>query len=220
MIEREEIRESNYSRLCEDWRLKFLSMDQELLMKKLPELQVEGEYLTLRHFARKYGVNSKTGEIVAMEDGNPVSNDVKLNIYNLFWYSKEGAFLHNRWVPFRDVKAAGQFDSAYKKHVLIPFALTFTGKVTELCEAAEKLGGVRAAQGDAGYILKCFDCIPMQFLFWDADDEFEAQGNILFDYSVTDYIHVESTVSLAIEGIMRLAEVAGIPIKGNIFGMG
>ena len=60
----------------------------------------------------------------------------------------------------------------------------------------------------------------MQYLFWDKDDEFEAQGNILFDYSVTDYIHVESTVSLAIEGIMRLAEVAGIEIKGNIFGMG
>ncbi|MEE1197306.1 MAG: DUF3786 domain-containing protein [Lachnospiraceae bacterium] len=220
MIEREEIRESNYARLCEDWRLKFLSMDQDLLMKKLPELQVEGEYLTVYHFARKYGVNRKTGHIAAMEDERPVSNDVKLNIYNLFWYSKEGSFLQNRWVPFRDVKSAGQFDSAYKKHVLIPFALTFTGKVKELCEAAEKMGGVRVPQGDAGYILKCFDCIPMQYLFWDKDDEFEAQGNILFDYSVTDYIHVESTVSLAIEGIMRLAEVAGIEIKGNIFGMG
>lgn len=53
------------------------------------------------------------------------------------------------------------------------FALTFIGKVKELCEAAEKMGGV----------------------------------------------HVESTVSLAIEGIMRLAEVAGVEIKGNIFGM-
>ncbi|MCI5701034.1 MAG: DUF3786 domain-containing protein [Lachnospiraceae bacterium] len=218
MIEREEIRESNYARLCEAWRLKFLSMDQERLLQKLPEIRVEGEYLTIRHFARKYGIHRETGQIVAPEDDRPVSNDVKLNLYNLFYYSKEGAFLQNRWVPFRDVKAAGQFDSAYKKHVLIPFALTFSGKTNELCEAAEKMGGIRVPQGDAGYILKCFDCIPMQYLFWDKDDEFEAQGNILFDYSVTDFIHVESTVSLAIEGVMRLAEVGGVEIKGNIFG--
>ena len=59
----------------------------------------------------------------------------------------------------------------------------------------------------------------MQYLFWDGDDEFSAQANILYDYSVTDYIHVESTVSLATEGILRLAEVAGLELKGNIFRM-
>lgn len=219
MIDREEIRESNYARLCEKWREEFLTMDQEKLCRKLPELKREGDYLTICHFARKYGIHRKTGQVIAMEDDRPVSNDVKMNLYNLFYYAKEGASLQNRWVPFRDVKAAGQFDSAYKKHVLIPFALTFSGKTKELCAAAQKMGGVRVPQGDAGYLLKCFDCIPMQFLFWDRDDEFEAQTNILFDYSVTDFIHVESTVSLAIEGIMRLAEEAGVEIKGNIFGM-
>ena len=49
--------------------------------------------------------------------------------------------------------------------------------------------------------------------------EFSAQANILYDYSVTDYIHVESTVSLATEGILRLAETAGLELKGNIFRM-
>ena len=46
-----------------------------------------------------------------------------------------------------------------------------------------------------------------------------SQANILYDYSVTDYIHVESTVSLATEGILRLAETAGLELKGNIFRM-
>ena len=64
-----------------------------------------------------------------------------------------------------------------------------------------------------------FACIPMRFLFWDADDEFPAQGNILFDYSVTDYIHVESTVSLAVDGLWRLAREAGLTVKGDTYGM-
>ena len=42
--------QSNYDKLCEDWREKFLQMDQEILMRKLPEIKAEGEYLTIIHF--------------------------------------------------------------------------------------------------------------------------------------------------------------------------
>ena len=59
----------------------------------------------------------------------------------------------------------------------------------------------------------------MQFYFWDCDDEFEAQANILFDYSATDFNHVESAVSTAEMGVRRLAELAGLPLKGKVFGM-
>ena len=59
----------------------------------------------------------------------------------------------------------------------------------------------------------------MRFFFWEKDEEFEAQGNILFDYSATDFNHVESAVSMADAGIRRLAEVAGLPVRGKAFGM-
>ena len=49
--------------------------------------------------------------------------------------------------------------------------------------------------------------------------EFEAQANILFDYSATDFNHVESAVSTAEMGVRRLAEVAGLPLKGITFEM-
>lgn len=194
-----------------------MGMDQEKLCRKLPELQREGEYLTLIHFGRKFGVHTMTGEIAALEDEKPVSIGTRMDIYNLFWYSKETACFRNRWVPFRDVRDASPFASAFEKHVLIPFAQTFAGRAELLQKAAESLGAVMIKHGDVGFILKCFACIPMQFLFWDADDEFPAQANILFDYGVTDYIHVESTVTLATAGVLRLAETAGVPLKGSVF---
>lgn len=210
---------SNYEKLCEEWRMKFLSMDQDKLMHKLPELKMEGDYLTLVHFGRKFGVHRFRGDIVAMEDEDKIYNGTKMNIYNLFWYSRETAFFRNQWVAFRDVKGAGPFSPAFEKNVLKPFALTFAGKTDLLKKAAEKLGGVAVRQGDAGYIINAFDCIPLQYLFWDEDDEFQAQSNILFDLSVTDFIHVESTVSLAVDGVVRLAQMAGIELKGNTYGM-
>ena len=64
---------SNYDRLCEDWRLKFLGMDQTELCRRLPELRREDSCLTLRHFGRKYGIDVRSGEILALEDSDPVT---------------------------------------------------------------------------------------------------------------------------------------------------
>ena len=89
----------------------------------------------------------------------------------------------------------------------------------ELENSFEKLNGLRLPLGDVGYQIDAFSCEPMQFYFWDCDDEFEAQANILFDYSATDFNHVESAVSIADSGIKRLAELAGVPLRGKSFQM-
>lgn len=210
---------SNYTKLCQEWSEKFLHMDVEKLMKKLPELQEEGEYLTLYLFGRKLGIQRETGEIEAMEDDKIVVNTTKLNVYTLLGYCKEQAALTGRWVPFRDLRGASPFDPAFQKGVLEPLADTFAGHAHELEQACIQLGGTKLKHGDVGYELKSFACIPLQIFFWDADDEFPAQANLLFDYSATDFIHVESTVSIAIEGMYRLAEEAGLELKGTTFGM-
>ena len=57
----------------------------------------------------------------------------------------------------------------------------------------------------------------MRFLFWDGDDEFPAQGNLLFDKSATDFIHIESVVSIAMVGLDMAAKKAGLPLaKGAL----
>lgn len=83
--------------------------------------------------------------------------------------------------------------------------------------AFEKLGGKKIPFSDIGYQIDAFSCIPMRFLFWDEDDEFPAQANILFDKSATDFIHVESTVTIASVGIAMLTEAAGLMPSGSFF---
>ena len=210
-------RKSNYEVLCDMWQEKFRRMDQALLRRRLPELQTQGVFLTLRHFGRLYGVHRETGEIAALEDTRSVTCDQKLNIYTLLGYCQEGAGHSGRWVPFRDVPGAGPFGPAFQKNILEPLAATFAGHTQALQDAAPRLGGLSLKQSDAGCLLYAFDCIPMEFLFWDGDEEFPAQANILFDDRVTEWIHVESTVTLASEGLLRLAEAAGLPVQGRTF---
>lgn len=210
---------NNYERLCENWREKIRDMDRELLFRKLPELRMDGQYITLRHFGRKYGVNTADGVIHALEDQDPVTVDQKLNIYNLFWYSSPLAILRGQWVPFAELRGASPFAPAFQRNIINAFSQTFSGHLKELESAFQRLGGKKLAFGDVGYELNAFECIPLRFIFWDADEEFPAQANILYDYSATDFIHVESTVSIAGEGISRIAHAAELATAEALFTM-
>ena len=61
-----------------------------------------------------------------------------------------------------------------------------------------------------GYRIHAFDCMPLTMVFWDGDDEFPAQANILFDAEITDFLHEETVVLVASELFRRLVEESGI----------
>lgn len=210
---------SNYIKLCEEWAEKFLRMDRTALMKKLPELKEENGYLKITHFGVPFGIRESDGRIERLDGRGEANATEMLNIYTLLGYVKENAFFMDKWVPFADLQNARPFGPAYKIGVTDVFAETFSGHVKELKDACIKLNGIELPQGDVGYQINAFECEPMRFYFWDCDEEFEAQANILFDYSATDFNHVESAVSTAEMGVRRLAEVAGLPLRGKSFGM-
>ena len=208
---------NNYEKWCERWREKFLSLDQEELKRRLPELKEEGEWLTLRHFGRKLGVHRERGEIRALEDQEPVTCYERLNVYTLFGYVSPTAHFANNWVKFDKLKDMAPFAPAFQKGVIEPFSRMFNGHEEELEEACRKLEGRKLPWSDVGYELDAFACIPVRFLFWEGDDEFPAQGNILFDASATDYIHGESIVTIAAIGLDRLTKAAGVPMDRSTF---
>jgi hypothetical protein len=206
---------SNYEKLVEAWRLKFLEMDKERLLRILPELSLEGEYFALSHYRRRFGMHSATGHIVPLEDNAPVSSYTKLNIYTLFGYATPEARLTGDFVAFADLKDASPFKRAFDQSILHPLAQTFSGKEEDFARACERLGGRKLPGSGMKYEVDAFLCMPVRFLFWDGDEEFPAQANILFDRSATDFTHVESVVTVASEGMFYLAEAAGLELKGS-----
>ena len=204
-------RPSNSQLQVEEWRQRFLRMDVAELCRRLPEVKVENGDLKITHFGRRCAVSLETGHIRDLDEpAAELSLGEILNIYTLFAYVKPNAVLTDEWLPFAELKNASVFGPAFKKSSLEPFAKMFSGRPEALAKGCEALDGVKLDVGDVGYELKAFECIPMRVIFWDADDEFEAQANILFDRSATDFIHVESTVTIADAGIMRIARAAGI----------
>ncbi len=213
---KERIVTDNYEAWCEQWRARFLAMEQPELLRRLPELRADEENLHIRHFGREFLVHRRSGQITAA-DGRRIALNEKLNIYTLFGYVRPNARLTGEWVKFDDLKDASPFSKAFQNGVTTPFARTFRGQSDALRAAAQKLGGKPLPHGDVGFELAAFECIPLRFFFWDADEDFPAQGNLLFDRSATDFIHVESIVTIASIGLRRLAEAAALPIDRSAF---
>ena len=207
---------NNYEKQCEQWRLRFLAMDQGELCRRLPEIAAEEDRLVLWHFGRQFAVDRATGVIRVLSDSRPVDVTPRLNIYTLFGYAAAGARLSGEWVPFRELRDGAPFAPAFQNGVLSPLAATFSGQEARLAAAAEALRGRRI--GPAAFLLPAFQCIPAQLLFWDGDEDFPAQANLLFDRSATDFIHIESVVTIAAEALYQLCEAAAaLPVKGSPF---
>lgn len=206
---------SNYEKQCEDWRQKFLTMDQEDICRRLPEIKKTEDRLILWHYGREFAVDRNDGRIQGLSDDRKVEIMPKLNIYTLFWYAKKDAVQTGNWIPFRELKGAAPFAAAFQQGILEPLAATFSGH-EELLELAVKgLRGMRLSA--SGFQIFAFSCMPVKLNFWDGDDEFPAQANLLFDSSATDFDHVESIVTIATEALYQLADVSGLPVKGSPF---
>ena len=101
---------NNYEKQLEDWRLRFLSMDQEDICRRLPEVRKSDTRLTLWHYGRQFAVDRREGTISVLSDSRPVALTTRLNIYTLFWFSSPSARLSGEWLPFRDLKDGSPFE--------------------------------------------------------------------------------------------------------------
>lgn len=200
----------NYELTCEKWRRLFLEMDHEELVSRFC-LKSDKDAVYIAYYGQEYRLDRKCGMITLVSDPeHRLSFNTIIAIYNLFYYAKAEAKVRGVFVPFRQVKRAAPFDPAFRRTILKPLAKTFEGRAELLEKACLALRGTPVRQGDVGYVIRAFDCMPLTVIFWDGDEEFEAQANILFDADITDFLHEETVVCVASDLVKRLAEEAGI----------
>ena len=202
-----ENRQSNYDQVIENWRLKFLEMDQEELIRKF-QLEADEEFLYIIYFSKRFRIDRKTGFIT--EDGKSPGFDTVMNIYNTFYYSAAHPVASGNLVAFRQVKRVYPFEAAYRRTIIFRLQELFAGKTEELRKACEALGGTLLPQGDVGYVLPVFPFLNIAVLFWDKDEEFEAQANMLFDSEITVFMHEENVVCVAADAVYYLTLAAGM----------
>lgn len=197
---------SNYDNVREAWRQKFLEMDHPRLAERF-HLRMDADHLYLTYFSRPYAIDRGTGHIVRLDvPDDEITFNTEMNFFNMFHYAVENPKPSGELVPFRKVKRVYPFEQAYMKSIIHPFEARFTGRVPELRRALSSLKATPLPQGDAGGVLEIFPALRLAVTFWDADDEFSAQANFLFDSNITDYLHEENVVCVASDAARFLSQ--------------
>ncbi len=198
----------NYQQVRDEWRQKFLGMDHEKIAKQF-HLRIDEENLYITYYSHPFSIDRKTGDIVRLDrPEKKVGFDTALLFYTMFHYAVPEPQPSGKLVPFREVKRVYPFEAAYRNSTLKQMAEQFTGRVEELRRACEALGGTPIRQGDAGYQLESLPGLGVIVTFWDGDEEFPSQANMLFDSNITDFMHEETVVSVAADALYYLTEAA------------
>lgn len=80
--------ESNYEKVTEDWRNRFLAMDQEDLIERF-QLEHDADWLYLRYLGQPLKISRRSGEILFADREELPGFNTAMTAYNMFYYAKE-----------------------------------------------------------------------------------------------------------------------------------
>ncbi len=100
----------------------------------------------------------------------------------------------DRWVTYKDFRDAAPFVGGFVNNTEKALVKYFSNRLQELKEASRKLGAQPADLELSYDLVARFDVlpkIPILLLFNDEDEEFPAQGSLLFQEKAAGYLDME-----------------------------
>jgi hypothetical protein len=108
------------------------------------------------------------------------------------------AVLTQEMISVNDLKDAHFFQGPHQLKTA-PVVELFGWDSARFARAAESIGGKAVDLADLAYALPALPKIPLYYLLWEGDDEFEPNASILFDRSIQSHLNAD-----AIWGLVNL----------------
>jgi len=154
------------------------------------------EDLRLSYFNQEYFIGYPKGQIRSVIKEEIDQSDQLMIIQYL--NAQRRVYPTGKWISFLELPGGPNHYPPFLKRGIEPLANKFGEDLEGFIQAAQKLGGQEIKMGDKAFLIPAFPYLPLAVALWQADEEFPAQANILFDSSNLDYL---PTASLYILGI-------------------
>ena len=99
----------------------------------------------------------------------------------LYLCNSDGTPPSGSWVAYRDLPGGRFYEPVVARTVEAPLARAFGSVPGNLITAAKTIGGTVESYGNAACSFALFPLVPVCFIVWGSDDEFEARAQVLFD---------------------------------------
>ena len=169
---------------------KLASMDIEELCLKAGVQRADSNKIIVDYLNRPYIVTLTNVEISLKDSEDQVPLKDKIIILHYLTLAK-GTPLTGRFITFKQLPGCDSYFSVFHQIAIKPLLDNFGNEPDLLVAAAAKLGGYKAAYGDASVTINAFKYVPITFALWRGDDEFAPRGSIMFDSTISDYLSSE-----------------------------
>lgn len=194
---------SNYEIMKTQMADFFLQYNQDEMIGKF-SLEHDNLFLYIDFTGRHYRIDRQSGVVMWQSQSLWCQADYNevMTLYDLLCYSRPNCRASGNMKNLASLssirggslqKGAGFFQNS---------ARHFAGKTDALSIACRSLGGIPDGISDVGYRLPLFSFLDVILHFWDADEEFPANLQILVDTNILDFMHYE-TVMFAIGHLLE-----------------
>jgi len=183
---------NNYLIQAQQAKARFLTYDQEKLIKKL-RIFADEAYLYIPMLAQRYRLNRSSGDLERETETGWVDANTYGEVMTLLDFvcdSRENRHLSFRW------KNMLSFGLMFHKNLLEdaadPWALRFESQPEAFRKACEALKGTPLPNGDIAYAIELFDGLCIAVQLWFGDEEFPPNLRFLWDENANMYIRYET----------------------------
>jgi hypothetical protein len=117
--------------------------------------------------------------------------------------------LSGKWVSEQDIPGGSLFFRGPHQLLTRPLVKLFGTRPEVFRPAAEQLGGTPTALGDQAYRFWALPRVPLLYIFWRGDEEFEPVINIRFDATISSQFRSLDSIWALVNVVSRTLLAAG-----------
>lgn len=173
---------------------------------KSSAVPVDADGIRLRFLNRDYRIDRLAGTVTLGSETEPVPIGERLLILH-YLVTAGGTPPGTGQISFKEVPEGVVYYPTFYKRAIRPLLSKYGASPAGLIPAAAMFGGVDAHQGDAAVAIQAFPKVAITWVLWRGDDEFPAEGTILVDRNIQDYLPTEDIVVLCQTIAIKLCRV-------------
>ena len=147
----------------------------------------EKRAVAVDYINRRYLLGLESAEVSLVAEAGEVPIRDKLLILHYFLQAK-GTQTSGRMITYKELKEGASYFPTFAKRAIAPVLNQFGREPARLLDAARFIGGFRADYGDMAVTVPAFSRISLTWVLWAEDAEFPADGSVLFDGNISDYL--------------------------------
>ncbi|CEJ72764.1 Domain of uncharacterised function (DUF3786([[Clostridium] sordellii] len=186
-----DLNEGNYKLVLENLIMKFKSLNP-IVISKLTNSFYNNKSNTfkLRFLDSNIYIHYPSG--VIYKNNKKLNEDISLNIL-VIRFLINGIYKNqtNIYLSYKETAGGYVYYSNFKSRTIKYFINKYKDDFNLLKKHMEKIKAEKLDMGDISYKVRFLNEIYVVFILWYGDEEFEAEGNILFDYNINSYFNAE-----------------------------